>query len=84
MNRRAAKFHAFQRESGMHQPAFFDGGDPPAHFSIRTIEATAKETARRYEFRCVCRVSTQAPTVPTLADVRRVERMAREHRGCAR
>jgi hypothetical protein len=68
----------------MHQPAFFDGVDPPGHFSIRTLEALFPGNVRCYEFECVCRASIQAPTVPTLADVRRVERMAREHRGCAR
>ena len=79
MSRSDRCLEARLREGG-HIPAFFEGADPPVNLAIQLRQ---RGEERHYVFVCRCTSAAIAPTVPSLSEVRHVERFADRHRRCA-
>jgi hypothetical protein len=62
------------------QCSYFDGADPPAHFTIKQVP---RPGGCDYRFGCRCGASIQRWTTPTTRQARDVEAFARNHQRCA-
>ena len=78
-DRRSLRGRLRRAEFAMDVSTYFDGADPPAHFTIRRNPGP-----RTYTFGCPCGKSIERSTTPALGAARAVEAFAREHGRCAR
>ncbi len=75
----SARSLARRSDYGIDVSTYFDGADPPEHFTVQRNAGP-----RTYTFGCPCGKTIERSTSPSLGGARAVEAFARDHAPCAR